>query len=374
MNIREAFVAADAAAERNEWGAACQALEGLPDTDEVLDRRGWYLSREKRYDEAVAVFTVLLARRPRDYLPPYMIGFQLYQQERWADSLPYFDDALLLNPQHLKSLWRRAHALDQLGRVNPAMLTAGKMLKIWLNLPPEKQEQDRKRYAQACHLLAKHQMGGDPRGAADLLRKAVEHDPGDPYHHQQLAKALLASHSSSDALAAAIEARRLKPRDTVMELTYCEALHANGDREQARNVLRASERSCRGWSLIRAARLALDVEDPHLAVDLCRRARRDRSACEVSTLDDLEARAAQGAAKVPKPGMPSGHSGRRVATLVGQVEHVREDKGFGFLVDESGIRRFFRLQGSTPCRGERVSFRPTEGEKGPAAREVRPVA
>src|SRR4051812_48166035 len=116
MNLEAAFAAADAAAQRKDWSGAAKYLDGLPDTNEVLDKRGWFLSRDKQYDEAFDAFSQLRSRRPSDYRPPYMMGFQLYQQQKWADSLPYFDAALKLNPHHLKSLWRRAHALDQLGR------------------------------------------------------------------------------------------------------------------------------------------------------------------------------------------------------------------------------------------------------------------
>jgi tetratricopeptide (TPR) repeat protein len=354
MNVPEAFAAAEAAAQRKDWAGAARCLDGLPDTNDVLDKRGWYLSRDKQYDEAIAVFTELRTRRPRDYLPPYMIGFQLYQQQQWAESLPYFDAALELNPQHLKSLWRRAHALDQLGRATPAMLAAGKILQIWQALPPEKQEQDEKRYAQACHLLAKHQMRPDPSGAAELLRKAAEHDPTDPYNHQQLAKALMALGRSEEAIAAAAEARRLKPRDAVIDLTYCAALHATGETTSARELLRNIEQHCRGWNLIRAARLALDLDDPHLAVDLCTRARRDRAARDVTSLDDLTRRASEAAAEVPRPERPTRRPASSNATCTGRVDVVREDRGFGFLVDDTGTRRHFRIRGAAPGTAARI--------------------
>jgi tetratricopeptide (TPR) repeat protein/cold shock CspA family protein len=373
MSVKEALAAAEANAQRRDWRGAAECLDGLPDTNDVLDKRGWYLSRDKQYDKAIAVFETLQLRRPRDYLPPYMIGFQLYQQQQWAESLPHFAVALGLNPQHLKSLWRRAHALDQLGQTTQAMLAAGRILRIWRALPPEKQEQDEKRYAQACHLLAKHQMRRDPSGAAELLRNAVEHDPGDPYNHQQLAKALLATDEPTDALAAAAEARRLKPRDTVIDLTYCSALHATGDTEAARELLGRTERHCRGWNLIPAARLALEVADPHLAVNLCDRARRDRAARDVSTLDVLSQRAAEAAADVPKPERAESRRAPSSSTCVGHVDVVREDRGFGFLVDDGGTRRHFRIRGAAPRKGERVRFTPAEGEKGPSARDVRTI-
>ncbi len=252
---------AAAAAERREWAAAADLLDDAPATDEILDRRGWYHSRAKNFEAAIEIFTTLRKRRPHDYLPAYMIGFQYYQQQQWERALPYFDDALALNPRHIKSWWRRAHALDALGRVNAAVLAAGRILQIWTALPTDKQDEDRKRYAQACHLIAKHQIARDPAGAAELLHTAARNNPTDPYHHQQLAKALLKTGHPQPALTAAIEARRLKPRDTVIELTYISCAAACGQTDNARAALQRTERHCIGWTAIRAATLALDVGD-----------------------------------------------------------------------------------------------------------------
>jgi tetratricopeptide (TPR) repeat protein/cold shock CspA family protein len=389
---------AAAAAQRRDWAAAAHLLDDAPATDQVLDRRGWYHSRAKNFDAAIEIFTTLRNRRPHDYLPPYMIGFQYYQQQQWERALPYFDEALAHNPQHIKSWWRRAHGLDALGRTNAAVLAAGRILQIWTALPTGKQDEDRKRYAQACHLIAKHQIARDPAGAADLLRMAARNDPTDPYHHQQLAKALLKTGAPQLALTAATEARRLKPHETVIELTYIESAAACGLTDDARAVLQRTERHCAGWTAVRAARLALDLGDPHLAARLIERARRDRKTRGHPRVDELAAQTAQATAAAPPPPPGSIRTGalardhrdnhavrtssrhrppaiENQPTGRGVIDHVRPERGFGFLVDDGGTRRHFRIHGDDyPAKGQQVTFAVVTGQKGPAARDVRPVA
>ena len=54
----------------------------------------------------------------------------------------------------------------------------------------------------------------------------------------------------------------------------------------------------------------------------------------------------------------------------GEVAIVRADRGFGFLVDDNGTRRHFRLGGQQLTVGDRVSFVAVSADKGPAAREL----
>jgi cold shock CspA family protein len=54
----------------------------------------------------------------------------------------------------------------------------------------------------------------------------------------------------------------------------------------------------------------------------------------------------------------------------GDVDVVQPEKGFGFLVDEFGTRRHFKLRSRAIKKGDRVRFVPTDAPKGPAAKDV----
>jgi tetratricopeptide (TPR) repeat protein/cold shock CspA family protein len=381
---------AAAAADQLDWEKAANLLADAPRTDEILDRYGWYCSRAKRYRDAIAAFTELQKRRPTDYLPPYMLGFQHYQQQKWAESLPHFDRALQLRPDHINSLWRRAHALHQLGDETRAVLTAGKLLQVWTALPPDRQEAEKHRYAQACHLIARNQMIKDPAGAVDLLQQAVRHDPDDPYHHQQLAKALLRYRHPSDALAAAVEAQRLKPGDPAIELQVVACLVAGTRTDEALVMLRRERRRFNGWFAFKAGCVALEAGDATLAHEFATRACQDRKVRHEQSAQDLLA-ATQTANTLPSEDPTSSDNGARrgpsrrdregkrhrprtgdpEARSIGTVAMVRADRGFGFLVDEDGTRRHFKLKGSSGLtEGAAVSFVPRDAEKGPAAADV----
>jgi hypothetical protein len=60
--------------------------------------------------------------------------------------------------------------------------------------------------------------------------------------------------------------------------------------------------------------------------------------------------------------------------LTGRVDVVRPERKFGFLLDEAGPRRHFRLTSNLHFRrGDRVSFVAFSADKGPAARELEPL-
>lgn len=62
--------------------------------------------------------------------------------------------------------------------------------------------------------------------------------------------------------------------------------------------------------------------------------------------------------------------------MQGTIKFFREDKGFGFILDESEKDVFFHRTGLAhedyePRQGDRVTFQMTEGKKGPAATNVK---
>jgi tetratricopeptide (TPR) repeat protein/cold shock CspA family protein len=376
---------AAAAADLKEWDRAADLLSTAPQTDDVLDKRGWYLSRAKRYDEAIAAFLELRRRRPDDYRPPYMIGFQHYNQEKWQESIRWFDEALERKPDHIKSLWRKAHALEQLGDRNQAAMTAGRILRLWHELPPARQDEDRKLVGRASFLLGRQQLDRDPAGAIDLLAQAAELEPDDPYKHYKLAKALRRSGRGHEALEPAQRAHSSKRGDPNIAVELAEALYCCGRSAEAAKVLARVVRQCTSWKASQAGMLALQLGEPALARDLLQRAARDMSVRADRRVQDALAEARSKAPESDRgqrhsDGQRHGSRGRGArhrtngSSSHGRVSMVREERGFGFLVDDEGVRRHFRFVESVQLtQGQEVEFTPIPAEKGPAAINVRPA-
>ncbi len=371
------------AAEAKDWSGAADVLATGPQSDEILDKRGWYLSRAKRYDEAIRVFSELRNRRPHDYRPPYMMGFQYYNQERWRESLSWFAEALERKPDHIKSLWRSAHALEKAGDDKQAALMAGRVLQLWHELPPARQEEDRKSAARASFLLGRRQLARDPVGAAELFAQAAELEPDDPFKHYRHAQALRRSGRGREALSAAERAHRLKRGDPNITVEYAEALNANRRPTEAAKALGRAARRCVGWKAYQAGKLALQLGDPRLAVDLLRQAERDRT---VRVDPGLKEALAEATSRAGESGTsrsrPQGRRGRRQGSVGsngdgssghGRVDVLRIDRGFGFLVDDAGVRRHFRVDSAADlAQGQEVTFIPVAAAKGPAANNVCP--
>lgn len=371
-----ALGAAETAAEAKDWSRAADLLAGAGDATDVLDKRVFYLSRAKRYDEALEVVVRLREREPTNFLWPYMTAYQYYAQERYEEALPWFREALRRNPKHLKSWWRSANALSKSGHETKAIACAGRVLRLWHELPQEAQERERSNLAKASYLLGKLQMRSDPTGAVPLLEQAVANDRDDPHKHYRLGKALRLSGRAVDGVEHLRRARKLKPGDGNIELELALCLSRSGEHDEALTIVRRRDERLRGWDLLKAGQLMLELDEPHLALRLLERAAKDRTTrgdekVGAALVQAREAAAAAGAAPVAPAS--SGKTVEPAATAVGRVDVVRPDRNFGFLVDErDGTRRHFRLRGDVRLRvGDRVSFVGVAGTKVPAAQDVK---
>ena len=92
---REALLTqAEHAAEQKEWSQAADLLAAAGDATGILDKRAFYLSRAKRYDEALDAVAMLRTREPDNFHWPYMTAYQYYAQERYDEAIPWFREAL----------------------------------------------------------------------------------------------------------------------------------------------------------------------------------------------------------------------------------------------------------------------------------------
>jgi tetratricopeptide (TPR) repeat protein len=370
---RELLVTAAAAAEQHDWAAAAALLADARPTDDVLKARAWYLSRAKRYEDALEILKQRMAQDPDSHLPYYMIGYQYYEQGRYAEALPWFDAALERHPTHLKSHWRRANALRQVGQHTKAQIAAGQVLRLWHQLGPEDQQQERVTLAKASYLLGRAQLRTDPASAIPLLEQAVRHDPADPYKHYGLGKAFCKAGHPHNALSHLKRARRIKPGDLHIELQLAAALVATGESHRAIKILRRLRPRCRDWQAFKAGKLALHAGQQELAVALLRRASKDRGTKGDPKVQQVLEEALAASTEPTEPSADTGDEQLAAASAIGTVDVIRAELGFGFLVDDQhGTRRHFRLpRGVHFAVGSRVTFIPFQAAKGPAAHEVR---
>lgn len=363
-------------AERLAWSEAADLLAGF-DRSDVLARRSFYLSRAKRYEEALEVLAELRRREPKMVRWPYMTGYQYYERQLYAEALPWFEQAIALDIDHLSTHYRLAHTFHQLGREREAIMAAGRVLRLWHAASDEVKERERRKFANASYLIGRDVMNrGDHRNAIELLQQAVDNDAGDNNKHYRLGKALRHTGQSAAAVVSLRQALRLKPRVTYVEVELAAALADAGEEVESERLLARIAKQCRGWDAYKGGQLASRLSQPTLAVELLERASNDRL-----TRKEPRVREALAAARAAAPAAQATTNKRAVAAAStdqergeGVVAVVRPERGFGFLVDADGTRRHFRLRDPQRLEvGDRVSFVAVSADKGPAARELKPL-
>ena len=371
---------AETAAAKKDWPRAAALLSTAPASTLTRSRRAFYLSRAGAYDEAYAMFCALAADAPSDARWPYMAGYQCAQQEQWAQAIRHYSASLRIDGQYLKAWYRTAQACSRSGRHVDAQLAAARVLMLWHACTDEKQrERDAQKMSRASYLLARGQLRADPAGAVELLRQGISHCPRDANFHYLLGKALRRSGAPSEAISELEAADRLAPRKSYQQLELIAALNDAGQRERAEKSLVEVARHCRGWDAYKAGTLALALGRSALAVEALRNALRsgpsrgDSKVAEALQRAERDAPSATPPARRAGPGRGAGQ--QPPPTQTGRVVTLRPERAFGFLEDEQGIRRHFRLKGPPDAfsRGASVRFRPSEEKKGPAARDVQPI-
>lgn len=364
MDRAEAMAAAGAAAGQKDWSRAVDLLDGIADSTDVMERRAFYLSRAARYREAIELLEQLRERDPRSAKFPYMIGYQFAQQEEWGSAIAWYERALRLKPNYLKALYRLAQANHRADRKIPAQIAAGKVVRLWHAGDDGLKEREAKKFAGACHLLAKAQLHQDPEGAVELVRQAVEQAPGDVNHHYLLGKALTRAGQAEEALESLRKAKSMDPGKGFIDIELIRATLEAGDETQALERLRRDRRRFRAWDAYNAGRLAQRLGDSELAREFLERANR-RGPTRRHELVERELQSLPGAdVPVEPPGADE--------QPTGEIVYLNPKRGYGFLVDENGIKRHFRLdRGERLSKGRRVTFAAREKQKGPAADDVR---
>ncbi|HUF27720.1 MAG TPA: tetratricopeptide repeat protein [Gemmatimonadaceae bacterium] len=77
---------------------------------------------DKRYEEAVAMFEVYSANRPRNPWGQYMLGLSTWKFGERERAVEAFESALALDPTHVKSMLNLGRVLLELGRAEEALV------------------------------------------------------------------------------------------------------------------------------------------------------------------------------------------------------------------------------------------------------------
>ncbi len=304
----------------SHWERACELLADAGSDTRVLDKYAFCLSRAKRYDEAIAVLVELQSREPGEARWPYMLGYQLYAQDRFSEALPHFIAAWRANPRHLRNLYRLAQTRLHLGDADRAMRGATEVLRIWQDLPAEAQKREAQTLARAAYLVGREQLKTDAAAAIEPLNLAVEYDAGDHDKHYLLGKALRKAGRPQDAVESLRHALRIKPGQLYVELELAVALgrSAQGE-EEAIRILGALERRLSDWQALKGAALAARLCDSVTARRLLERAAR-KSFVRGSPAYGAVAEQVKALPAVPEEG------DREVAETAVESSHGRVDK------------------------------------------------
>jgi tetratricopeptide (TPR) repeat protein len=365
VNPADLLKQAEGAMAKNDWNGACEILEASATHVPVRERLVFCLSRAKRYDDAIANLEQLRNLQPRKAKWSYMLGYQYYEQERYAEALPHFVEAWKLAPGHLRNLYRLAQTRLHLDEVDRAKRGAAEVLRLWRQLPPDRQAREKATMAKSAYLLGREELKNDPAKAIEPLRLAAEHDPGEVNRHYLLGKALRKNKCPKEAIAPLRRAARMKPGQPYIELELAVALAMlpEGKRE-AVELLTKIERRLSDWQALKGAGLATTLEDIHRARHLLKRAARKGFVRRSPAFAAVEEKVDQLPDLDEKQGGESDEEVRK-----GRVDMINRRRGFGFLIDQmDDTRRYFKLPKDVRIgRGDRVIYRSREADKGPAA-------
>lgn len=216
-------------ANEHNWSNAAdtcsKARDLAPNDIATLGELGWYLSRAKRYDEAIEVFKVLSLKEPAMAKWPYMIGYQYYDQQNWREAVHWFDKALEIRPTYIVVLYRKGYAHTQLEETDVAREAFEKCVNVWRSLSDDEKERESKNYSDACFQLGKILLTlRQTRKAEVHLAEAVKYDSSDAYKYYNFGKALLENGKPREALEQFQIADRIEPNKDYI-LVYIARAH-----------------------------------------------------------------------------------------------------------------------------------------------------
>lgn len=395
------------------WQDAVRCLNAAfsrdPSNIDVAGRLAFALSQARDYSRAIEVLQHIYTLQPQRAVWPYMIGYQFYMKGEWTQAVQWFNTALDLNPDYIKTLYRKGYAQLQLGQRNDALDTLNRCIEAWHKLPPDDQQAERKYYGKANFQLGKAYLNvGLTLKARRPLEIAASLDGNDADRRYELGKCLLKNGDPDGAIAQLTEANSLKPGVDYVLDRLAQALIAKGDLAGAEKTYRMlPEQRRRSFVLNNLGRLYLDQgqatkalrilwqatrKDPNShnaqyllgraleALDQKAAARQAysravalRQQCYGRDFPDAEAKVAQLDSELASIGQVA-NTAPNNGDERGVIDHYNAQRGFGFITSQSGRKVFFHITSIVgrvvPVEGSLVSVRYEDSEKGPKATRV----
>jgi len=376
---------------------------------DVASKLGFAFSQNREFDRAIEVFKHLSSIQSERAVWPYSVGYQLYIQSHWVQSIEWFDKALNLNPDYVKALYRKGYAQLQSGKREEGLQTLQHCIKAWEQSSREDQQTDRKYYAKANFAVGKAYLAvGLSLKARRPLERSVEFDSEDADKRYELGKCLLVNANADGAIEQLTKANSLKPGlDYVLD-RLAQALIAKGDLNRAEETYKMiPEDRRRPYILKNMGELYLDLKQPNKAEGILRQAlKRDRNSHNIHyllgrALEALERKGAARQAYSKALELREKNYGRdfpdaraRMEQLdselpdilvspdytagdgneYGSIEYYNTQKGYGFIVSDTGKKVFFHVTNIVgnilPTEGASVLFQYEDSPKGLKATKV----
>jgi len=204
----------------------------------VLNQLGWYLSRAKRYSEAIEIFKNLMLLEPQKAKWPYMLGYQYYDQQEWKEAISWFDKSLNLYPEYVVVLYRKGYAHTHLGENEKAINCFLKVVENFQKLDSSKKDKEKNNYSDSTYQLGKiYLTKGLTRKAEELLSESVEYDQKEAHKYYSYGKALLRNGKISDAIKSFKNAIRIDSRKDYFKDWLARAYAENGECEKGIKLL-----------------------------------------------------------------------------------------------------------------------------------------
>ncbi len=185
--------------------------------------------RDRRYKDAVDLFAVYSERNPDDGWGHYMLGLSARMAGDLEQAEASFENALSLDPNHVKSMLNLSRVLLDAGRPEEAVA----LLEVALDIDPVSDDGYRLRG------IAYYELGRD-QDAIDSFREAITVNERDSWSMNNLALVLIRQEKFEEALLPLARATELRKDVAVFQNNLGIALERTGHVAAAQEAYRSA--------------------------------------------------------------------------------------------------------------------------------------
>ncbi len=180
------------------------------------------IQRNAQYHSAESIWADVVAKRPEYFRGHADLGLAMLDGGRAAESIPYFNDALRIDPNQPVVRCNLANALIASGATNQGVTQLQETLRLTPDFSPA--------YVGLADVLAAQ---GDPQAALKHYETAIAKKPDDQAAHFNLAQLLAHWGQRERAIAQFTEVVRLDPRDATAHYNLANLLAESGREPEA---------------------------------------------------------------------------------------------------------------------------------------------